>query len=253
LMDALAQSATRETDPVASSIGEAPSPSEPPAEPLINRVPPAQPAEPAIELVRSTTPPAAVAETSRRRPEQEPFQPWGLRSSGPREVLDALPSRSAAAQVSDVLVEVVEAEGPITSERLARLVARAFDLTRVAESRSNAILRHLPRAVRRDDAEKVAWPSHRDPQTWTGFRPSTPEERRLDEIPLREMGNAMRSAVTAAAGMDREELYTEALRTFGFVRRTPSVVARLDRAAELALRDGKMVLDAGLFIQQLGE
>ncbi|MDN5914850.1 MAG: DUF3320 domain-containing protein [Pseudonocardia sp.] len=247
LATALATSATRESDPIPDAAEvEQPTPSAPAAMPQITKAS-AQPAEPAI-LTSNVS-----AETGRRQIGQEPFQPWVLRTAGPRDVLDALPARSAAAQVSDVLVEVVEAEGPITFERLARLVARAFDLTRVAESRSSAIMRHLPRSVRRDDAEKVAWPSHRDPQAWVGFRPSTAEERRLEEIPLREIGNAMRSAVAAAAGMDREELYAESLRTFGFVRRTPSVVARLDRAVELALRNGRVVMDAGLLLRQFAE
>jgi hypothetical protein len=64
----------------------------------------------------------------------------------------------------------------------------------------------------------------------------------------------MRAAVIAAAGMDRDELYTEALRTFGLVRRRPVVVVRLDRAAAaLALWEGRMWLEAGVFVQRIGE
>jgi hypothetical protein len=243
LVDALARSVV----PVPDAPPVAPSVPEPPELPIAH--PASAPAvEPVIEPVRSTRSPVAAAPINRHKEGQEPFRPWLLRIAGPRDVLDALPARAAAARVGDVLVEVVEAEGPITFERLARLVARAFELNRVAESRSTAILRHLPRSVRRDDAEEVAWPSHRDPQRWTGFRPSTSDERRLEEVPLREIGNAMRSVVAAAAGMDREELYTEALRTFGFVRRTPAAVGRLDRAADLATREGRMRLEAGLFV-----
>jgi hypothetical protein len=77
----------------------------------------------------------------------------------------------------------------------------------------------------------VAWPSHRDPRNWTGFRPAAAGERRIEDIPLREIGNAMRAAVVASAGMDRDELYADALRTFGLIRRTQAAVARLDQAA----------------------
>ncbi|MFC5207607.1 AAA domain-containing protein [Pseudonocardia sulfidoxydans] len=176
-----------------------------------------------------------------------PYQPWPSRVAGQRDVLDALPSRPAAAQVREVLVEIVEAEGPLTFERLARLAAGAFTLTRVADSRRDSIMRHLPRSVRRDEHEPVAWPSHRDPETWTGFRPAEPGQRRIEEIPLREIGNAMRAAVTASAGMNREELYAEALRTFGLVRRTPAAVARLRLAADLAVRGERMWVDDGMF------
>lgn len=209
--------------------------------------------EPPAEPLRPVAAQSAAAAVSRPGTGQEPFQPWTPRTAGQREVLDALPTRWAAAQVSEVLIEIVDAEGPLTFERLARLAAGAFTLTRVAESRRNAIMRHLPRAVRRDEFEPVAWPSHRDPRTWTGFRRAEPGQRRIEEIPLREIGNAMRAVVAAAAGMDRDELYTEALRTFGLVRRTPAAATRLDRAAELALRDGRMWLDAGVFVHQLDE
>lgn len=98
----------------------------------------------------------------------EVFVPWRVRHLGNIDVLDALPARSAALAVSAALSAVVDMEGPIHTDRLAQLVANGFGLRRVAETRKTAILRHLPRALRRDSAESVIWPAARVPEEWEG-------------------------------------------------------------------------------------
>ena len=104
----------------------------------------------------------------------------------------ALPAYQASTRVAEALTEIVVAEGPIHTDRLAFLVARGFGLSRVAETRKAAILRHLPRRLRKDLSEPVVWPPERDPEAWTGFR-RTPVgvDRPVEHVPLREVVNAM--------------------------------------------------------------
>ncbi|GAA1256297.1 DUF3320 domain-containing protein [Pseudonocardia aurantiaca] len=177
----------------------------------------------------------------------EVFVPWAVRHLGRVDVLDALPTRSAASAVSAALAEVVAAEGPIHTDRLARLVANGFGLNRVAESRKSAILRHLPPALRQDSVESVVWPAARVPEEWTGFR-STPEgvDRPLEHVPLREIVNAMVPTTVAAAGMSREELHREVLAVFGWRRRTRGATERLDAALELGVRSGRLRFDGAV-------
>jgi hypothetical protein len=175
----------------------------------------------------------------------EAFVPWTPRHLGARDVLDALPSsRTAARAVAAALDEVVAAEGPIHLDRLARLVANGFGLSRVAESRKEAILRHLPRGLRRDGFEPVVWPATRLPEEWTGYRRS-PEGlgRPLEEIPLREIVNAMAGVARAAAGAERGDLHREVLAAFGWKRRTAGVTERLDLALDLGVRAGRLRFD----------
>ena len=77
----------------------------------------------------------------------EIFGPWTPRRLGTVEVLDRLPDYRAASLVSAALTEIITAEGPIHTDRLASLVARGFGLNRVAEARKSAILRHLSRGI----------------------------------------------------------------------------------------------------------
>jgi hypothetical protein len=140
------------------------------------------------------------------------------------------------------MLEVVTAEGPIHTERLARLVANSFGLNRVVGSRKSAILAHLPQTLRTDSSEPVIWPTERNPDHWTGFRRSASEknDRPIEHIALREIGNAMVASVREAAGFHRDELHREVLQVFGMRRRTPSVLERLDAALELAIRSHRL-------------
>jgi hypothetical protein len=172
----------------------------------------------------------------------EAFVPWTVHHLGTRDVLDRLPDYHAASLVASAITEVVTAEGPIHVDRLATLVARGFGLDRVRESRKDAILRHLPRRLRKDRAEPVVWPLERDPDEWTGFR-RTPDgvDRPFDHVPLREIANAMVTVARASAGISVEELHREALSVFGGRRRTSGIAGRLDAALALGVRLGRLV------------
>jgi hypothetical protein len=200
---------------------------------------PVPPAE--VELVPTLPPtPPLVPPSSRGSHDREGvgpawFVPWKPPTLGQ---LDA----AQGAEIRRALVAAVVAEGPIHADRLARLVANAFGLTRVSDARREAILRHLPREVRRDEAEPVLWPpTLRD---WTGYR-RTPEgvDRPLEHVPLREIGNAMVALSGASAGMDRDELHRATLAVFGFRRLTASTALRLDSAVAVAVREGRLRTD----------
>ena len=169
--------------------------------------------------------------------------PWAATGSGTVAVLDALPARAAATRVTRALAAAVDAEGPVHTDRLARLVARSFGLDRVTDARRAAILRHLPPDLRRDDAEPVVWPADPDPDTWTGFRRTPPDvERPLAHVPLREIANAMVALCGAAAGMSRDELRRSALAVFGGRRLTIGLTERLDAALDLGLATGRLTI-----------
>ena len=97
------------------------------------------------------------------------------------------------------------------ADRLARLVAQSFGLTRLTDSRRTAILAQLPSDVRLDDTEQFLWPSHE-----VGYR-RTPEgvDRPLEHVALREIGAAMVALTAASAGIGTAELHRATLAVFG--------------------------------------
>ncbi|OZM79663.1 hypothetical protein [Pseudonocardia sp. MH-G8] len=141
------------------------------------------------------------------------------------------------------------AEGSIHLDRLARLVANGFGLSRVATSRREAILRHLPPGLRRESFEPVVWPAARVPEAWTGYRrPPEGVECPPEEIPLREFVNAMVGVSRAAAGAERRDLYREVLAVFEWKRRIAGVTERLDVALDLSVRTARLRFEGELVV-----
>src|SRR5699024_5718912 len=68
-------------------------------------------------------------------------------------------TRSSRAAIREELVAVIQFEGPILAERLARIVAARFDLSRVREGRRRQILTHAPRGLARQapNGDVVYW------------------------------------------------------------------------------------------------
>ena len=181
---------------------------------------------------------------------EEPYVPFVSDVIGRRNALDSLPGGRYVGEVQAVIRDVVETEGPVSPTRLAKLVAHAYGLSRVLDDRVAQINRAVPADLRRDPEEGFVWPDARDPLRWRGFRRTTgsPKERPLDDVALREIGNAMATIAEHAMGITRDELAKETYRVFGGTRVTPTARERLDRAMEVIVREGRVQVVAGVVI-----
>ena len=169
---------------------------------------------------------------------EAPFKAWAPKTAGEKDVLDALPESKAARSVRTVLQAGIRLEGPIHVDRLTRLTAAAFGLSRVTDARKSALLALLPPSAIEGD---VCWPKDLD-RPWSGFRrQATSAERPLDHVPVEEVGNAMVALCKAAAGVQRDELLTAAAQVFGYKRRTPALTPALDRALNRVVERGRLV------------
>ncbi len=181
---------------------------------------------------------------------EEAYVPFISDVIGRRTALDSLPGGRYAGEVQAVIRDVVETEGPVSPTRLAKLVARAHGLSRVLDDRVVQINRAVPGDLRRDPEEGFVWPERRDPLRWRGFRRTTgaAKERSLDDVALREIGNAMASIAEHAMGITRDELAKEAYRVFGGTRVTATARERLDRALDVLVREGRVQVVGGVVV-----
>jgi hypothetical protein len=169
---------------------------------------------------------------------EAPFKAWAPKTAGEKDVLDALPDSKAARAVRRVMEAGIRTEGPIHVDRLTRLTAGAFGLSRVTDARKASLLALLPPSAIEGD---VCWPRDLD-RPWSGFRrQATSSERPLDHVPVEEVGNAMVAMCRASAGMARDELLTAAAQVFGYKRRTPSLTPALERALHRVVERGRLV------------
>lgn len=150
-------------------------------------------------------------------------------------MLDALPDKSAAAQIRDQIADIVEIEGPVEIGRLTRSVARRFGLTTVRSTRAAELVQLVPKQLARTrEGGTFIWPSDKDPQTWDGFRIVNPNApRTLDEIAPEEIANAMCNLAAEEPDGPEAELLRRTAELFGVTRLGSTARARLELAYAL--------------------
>ena len=192
------------------------------------------------ELGRDDARPHAADLALPAHPYLEPYTPFIPTPRGKVSVLDALPRANAAALVGAVIDEIVDAEGPVSLDRLAKLTAACFGLTRVSADRAAAILATRPSGTLQR-ADEFAWPHGTDQTSWRTARATPPGfDRPLESVSLEELANGMGVVADLGAGMQGVELQKAVLVLFGGKRLTPANEARLDAAMTLGLASGRL-------------
>lgn len=182
--------------------------------------------------------PAGGAPTDRAR-----FRQADTTARHDRAVLDE-PGRRSARLVAEELADVVAAEGPILTARLAKLTAHRFGLDRLRETREKQILDRLPAGLVRRSAngDRVAWPEGTDHAAYRDFRVPG-DERTVADVPYEELRNAMLQVVRSAFSLGHEDCLRETARVFGWSRLGSNVRDRLDGVLHAAAHEGLLVPD----------
>jgi hypothetical protein len=191
-----------------------------------------------------------IPTTEPAKTRDERYLPWQFRGTGDIDVLNTLTtSRKSREAVSAVIAEVVSAEGPIHTDRLAKLVCAEFCLNKVNSQRAASVIRQLDRKRLRVDTESFVWPTEREAGTWAGYRSNDQSvERKIEHVSRVEIANAMAYICQTSGGIDLEELKRHTLRTFGGKRLTKGINDRLEIAYREAVRAGKLSIDDSGFI-----
>ncbi|MFJ2509341.1 DUF4011 domain-containing protein [Arthrobacter citreus] len=207
-----------------------------------------------LDLVAASVPEGPVDETagvrtvpapvSAKESNGRPYLQWSYRGAGGTDYLDKLSSSPRAREtVRAVLESIVEAEGPIHITRLAKLVCAEFDLINMHKQRAASVLKLINREKLHVDNDEFVWPTSLAPTTWLGFRYCDESAaRKIEQISLVEIGNAMAELCRNSAGLEPEDLRKQVVRVFGIRRRTTNIRQRLDAALEAALDANKISL-----------
>ena len=219
-----------------------------PARRAAGRAKPVEPAPQPVTFAKIASAPSQPPQV-KRHPMIQIYRPWIPQTFGDVSALDQIsPSRpSSSPRVNAAIVTVVEAEGPIQPDRLAKLVASSFGLKRVSADRRRAIQRMVPAEFRRE-ADECFWPKDIAPETWRVVRrPGEGASRPIEEVPLIEIVNGMIVVAEQAGGIGADELKREALNLLGGRKKTQAVDERLDTALKRALTKGLLrESDSGL-------
>jgi len=162
------------------------------------------------------------------------------RLGAPQDFYDIAEMKPAA--IVNVLMQVVDYEGPIHLQEATRRVVTGWDMTKAGVK----LLRHVQEAARRAQSQKrlvvrgdFLWPAAmvRPPA-----RVPAPGDapRRIEEICLEEIGEAAFICVRDAYGMERYELVVNTARLLGYKQTGANVRIRIEAAIEELLDSGRI-------------
>ncbi|KGH45629.1 DNA helicase [Modestobacter caceresii] len=224
-----------ETDPEPVAVAEPAAVPEP-----VAPQPAATPAPAPPKRAAGTSPKAPAKAARSRAPldEEQPFIAWAPKPAGEKKQLDQLSDPAVARLVRRVLTAGLKAEGPVHRDRLARLTAAAFGLSRVTEARRDALLALLPASAVDGD---FLWPASIDRAPWRWFRrQASSTARPLEHVAPQEIANAMVALCRAGTGLSRDQLQLRTLEVFGHRRRTAALLPLLDAALADAVAAGRL-------------
>jgi very-short-patch-repair endonuclease len=172
--------------------------------------------------------------------------------AGPTEAMDgdatyvpwtAEPA-AASAPLPELIVELVEAEGPVHVDGVSRRVAAIRGASRVG-SRLRAEIAGTIDALgsRVQVIGEFLWPPAMTPDAWRGFRVADPAVegslRRPAELPLEEIANAVVAVLRAQVAMPWADLVRETRSRLGFGRTGTQVEEAMERGIRRAIDTGR--------------
>lgn len=167
-----------------------------------------------------------------------PWEPWSVAVVGEQEDLDSLRPVRVKEMVRSLIEDVVESEGPIQKDRLAKLVGYGFGFTRVSAARSKRILHQLTHAAVVVDKYGFVWPEGIDETKWLIHRTSTESQRRFEDICPVEIANAAAAVTRAQGPLDTEQLRQKVIEQFGRKKKSKGSELQLELGLAYAASHG---------------
>jgi hypothetical protein len=145
--------------------------------------------------------------------------------------------------------EIVEREGPITEDRLARVLAGRFGMARVTASRRDSLKKQFAHMTKSQTPfDTVYWSSTRQPGIWKGFRTSTDDSsRNIDDVPAEEIANAMVAVVALGNSCYREEIIKSVAEVYGRKAVTRTLNERLGSILDWTIEQSRLIVDGELY------
>jgi very-short-patch-repair endonuclease len=152
-------------------------------------------------------------------------------------------------EIARIALDVVEAEGPIHTEEVARRVREAFGLQKTGKrilAHVRAGLKHLARngSVVRDG--EFWWAVGRDLPAVRNRRNAALPLRRAAMIAPAEYQLAILTIIAEAVAIERDDLVVETARLFGFDRTGPDLKEAIDKQTATLVKCGRLQLDGDI-------
>lgn len=176
----------------------------------------------------------------------QPFAPYEVQEIGSAAWLsDASKSRKAKDRIVTLMHKIIDAEGPIEIDRLAKLACNCLGFSRIPADRLASMKRLVPATLRKKDKIGVfCWRSDQDSEMWMRYRISLDAEsksRKIEEISVREFGNALVDTIERVHTIGYDDAKREVAKLFGFRSLTAKTETIVDVAFKETIKLGRVL------------
>jgi hypothetical protein len=149
--------------------------------------------------------------------------------------------------VEELIRQLTETEGPVSSKRATTFIAKCFGLRSVQSARQQKILQAISTSKFKRDEEGFIYPAGAGPKQFSSWaKQYDASQRALADISLVELANAMATLCSKTNGMESSELAKQTALAFGNSRLTSPGEIRMYEAEELGLKSGRLRQENGI-------
>lgn len=173
-----------------------------------------------------------------------PWEPWPVAVVGEQADLDSLRTTRVKEMVRSLIEDVVDSEGPIHKDRLAKLVGYGFGFSRISNERTKRITNQIANSSVFVDSHGFVWSQGIDISKWLIHRTNTEVQRPFEDISPVEIANAAASLSRKYGTISRAELRQKVLAQFGRKKKSKAAEKNLDLGFAFAKSTGRYVTTA---------
>lgn len=153
---------------------------------------------------------------------------------------------ASAASIIDILVRVVECEGPVHFMAAARRVANFWGMGKAGAEIRKIVARAEKRAIDQGKIKKkddFLWPANMEKPPIRRVPPGEPL-RDIEEVPLEEIAEAAYLCLQNGFSMSRDDLIVQTARLLGYERTGQKLRDRINLAIQQLLSEGRLEADS---------
>lgn len=146
--------------------------------------------------------------------------------------------------IKQQIAEIIEQEAPIYEQLLKKRIIKAWGFNRSGDNIQKILESCMPQNMKttKYGEGKVYWAADQSPEQYTFYRVGTSGEttRSIDEIPPEELTNAMYEILIDFSSCEKDSLYRETVKRFGFAVVTAKARKFLDLGLSVLKSSGKI-------------
>lgn len=151
--------------------------------------------------------------------------------------------------ISDKMQQILDAEAPITYERLVKKTLRAFNIARSSTQTLEATdkaLKKVSARLSKQSGVKFFWRKDQDPDQYRIYRNdvNSGDKRSVDEICQQELKNAICVTLMEQGALDKDSLLKAVIRTMGYARSSTALAAAAERGLKYGRKTEEIIQDA---------